>query len=98
MHLAIVSPFPPAITGIGQYGYHLTRARSASGAFERITVLAGSHQNGAHPNHLGRTQVEYCWGQGDLGARPKILSRLVHLRPDLVWFNLGASSFGRSPL
>jgi len=97
MHLVIVSPFPPAITGIGQYGYHLTRALATSGAFERITVLAGSHVNGSTPNHLGLTEIDYCWAPGQLKARTAILSRVKRLNPDLVWFNVGASVFGKSP-
>ena len=97
MHLTIVSPFPPTITGIGQYGYHLTRALAKSGSFSRLTVLAGSTSNGEHPNHLGITELEYCWGPGQLNARQAILFRVKRLKPDLVWFNLGASVFGKSP-
>jgi glycosyltransferase involved in cell wall biosynthesis len=98
MHLVIVSPFPPSITGIGQYGYHLTRALANSGLFSRLTVLAGSAQNGQHPNHLGLTQLDYCWQPDSLQARHAILSRVRRLNPDLIWFNLGASIFGKSPL
>ena len=98
MHLVIVSPFPPSITGIGQYGYHLTRALANSGLFSRLTVLAGAAQRGEHPNHLGLTELDYCWQPDSLQARQAILSRLKRLNPDLVWFNLGASIFGRSPL
>jgi glycosyltransferase involved in cell wall biosynthesis len=96
MHLAIVSPFPPAITGIGQYGYHVTRALAHTGSFDRITVLAGAreHQN----SRLGNTEIDYCWEPGQLTARQAILSRLKQINPDLIWFNLGASVFGRSPL
>ena len=97
MHLTIVSPFPPSITGIGQYGYHVTRALAQSGSFSQVTVLAGSHINGQHPNHLGSTQIEYCWQPGQLNARQSILSRVKQLNPDLLWFNLGASIFGKSP-
>ena len=97
MHLTIVSPFPPTITGIGQYGYHVTRALARSRMFSRITVLAGSSNNGIPPNHLGLTEVEYCWRPGLPNARPVILSRLRSLSPDLIWFNLGASIFGKSP-
>lgn len=97
MHLTIVSPFPPAITGIGQYGYHVTRALANSGAFSRVTVLAGSVHGGQNPNHLGITKLEYCWQPGRAGARRTILAELKRLQPDLVWFNLGASVFGRSP-
>ena len=97
MHLVIVSPFPPTITGIGQYGYHVTRALVKSGMFTRITVLAGSHLNGTKPNHLGSTVLEYCWAPGQWQARTAILSRVKRLNPDLVWFNAGASIFGKSP-
>ena len=97
MHLTIVSPFPPTITGIGQYGYHVTRALAQSGMFARVTVLAGSSNHGVTPNHLGLTELEYCWGPGLLNARRAILSRVKRLSPDLVWFNLGASVFGKSP-
>jgi glycosyltransferase involved in cell wall biosynthesis len=98
MHLVIVSPFPPSITGIGQYGYHVTRALANSGLFSRISVLAGSAESGHHPNHLGLTEVDYCWQPDSLNARQAILSRLNRLSPDIVWFNLGASIFGKSPL
>ena len=98
MHLVIVSPFPPSITGIGQYGYHVTRSLANSGLFSQLTILAGSAANGGHPNHLGLTEVDYCWKPGSLQARQNILSRLKRLKPDLIWFNLGASIFGKSPL
>ena len=100
MHLVIVSPFPPSITGIGQYGYHLTRALATSGLFSRLTVLAGAvqPQHGGHPNHLGFTEVDYCWAPDSLNARRTIMSRIRGLHPDLIWFNLGASIFGKSPL
>ncbi|HSA99686.1 MAG TPA: glycosyltransferase [Anaerolineales bacterium] len=98
MHLVVVSPFPPSITGIGQYGYHVTRALASSGLFSHLTVLAGAVQSGKHPNHLGLTEIDYCWQPDSLRARQAILSRVKRLNPDLIWFNLGASIFGKSPL
>jgi len=99
MHLAIVSPFPPTITGIGQYGYHVTRAIVNTEAFSRVTVLAGAKAGRDNqPNHLGNAELDYCWQPNKLKARQAILSRVRRLNPDLVWFNLGASIFGRSPL
>jgi hypothetical protein len=98
MHLVIVSPFPPSITGIGQYGYHLTRALANSGLFSHLTVLAGAAHSGGHPNHLGLTEIDYCWQPDSLSARGAIVSRVRRLHPDLIWFNLGASMLGKSPL
>ena len=76
----------------------MTRALAKSGLFSQITVLAGSAYGATSPNHLGLTKIDYCWQPDSLSARPAILSRLKRLKPDLVWFNLGASIFGRSPL
>ncbi|HUE97907.1 MAG TPA: glycosyltransferase [Anaerolineales bacterium] len=98
MHLVVVSPFPPSITGIGQYGYHVTRSLANSGLFSRLTILAGAGHDGQPPNHLGLTEIDYCWRPDSLSARQAILSRLKRLSPDLIWFNLGASIFGKSPL
>ncbi|HEX5839151.1 MAG TPA: glycosyltransferase, partial [Anaerolineales bacterium] len=77
--------------------YYVTRALAQSGSFSRITVLAGSRSSGETPNHLGSTVIDYCWQPGSMSSRQAILSRLKSLRPDLVWFNLGASIFGKSP-
>jgi glycosyltransferase involved in cell wall biosynthesis len=99
MHLAIISPFPPAITGIGQYGYHVTRALINTGAFSRITVLAGANTNSSiRPNHLGDTELDYCWQPNQVKTWHTILTHLKQLNPDLVWFNLGASIFGKSTM
>ncbi|MBL0344952.1 glycosyltransferase [Candidatus Villigracilis affinis] len=98
MHLTVVSPFPPTITGIGQYGFHITRAIEKSGLFSRITVLAGAKAGSDHTPVLNHAEIDYCWQPDDLKTRKIILSRLKHLKPDLVWFNLGASVFGKSPL
>ncbi|MBI3762418.1 MAG: glycosyltransferase [Chloroflexi bacterium] len=40
MRLAIVSPFPPEISGVGQYGARVAQGLASSGAFESVTVLA----------------------------------------------------------
>src|SRR4030066_1539350 len=96
MYLAIVSPYPPLITGIGQYGYHVSRLLARSNAFSRIVVLTGK-SNGEAPvaPHI---QVEQLWQPSSWNVGAVIPARIKSLRPDLVWFNLGASIFGRSPL
>lgn len=68
-----------------------------SGVFTRITVLAGSHVHSERPNHLGLTEIDYCWAPGQYNARQAVTSRVKRLNPDLVWFNAGASIFGKSP-
>ncbi len=98
MHLTVISPFPPTITGIGQYGFHITRAMEKSGLFSRITILAGAKDRGDFSAIFKNAEIEHCWRPDELSSRQTILSRLRNLDPDLVWFNLGASVFGKSPL
>jgi glycosyltransferase involved in cell wall biosynthesis len=101
MNLVIVSPFPPAITGIGQYGYHIVRGLAQSGRFASITVLAGRQpgQDLALDIPVSPSvKVDYAWQRDHFDAGPAILSALRRLKPDLVWYNLGNSVFGRSPL
>jgi glycosyltransferase involved in cell wall biosynthesis len=98
MNLAIVSPFPPDITGIGQYGFHLSRTLAQSGQFMEIDVLAGSRNPPQKVDVSSSVRVIYQWQPDQLGIGHAILSFLHQGNPDLVWFNMGASVFGRTPL
>ena len=102
MHLAIISPYPPTITGIGQYGYHASRLLADCGEFSKITVLhgpAGAPGEGVDtarsPTPLA---VQAGWRPGQWDTGGQIAARLRTLNPDMVWFNLGVSIFGKSPL
>lgn len=98
MILAIVSPFPPAITGIGQYGYHFSRSLAHCGLFSRIVVLAGAPVTSQLVKVPQPMRLDYAWKPDHLSTGWVIWSRLRQLKPDLVWYNMGASVFGRSPL
>jgi glycosyltransferase involved in cell wall biosynthesis len=98
MQLAIVTPYPPGVTGIGQYGYHVSRLLAQSGLFTRITVLTGRPKISGPVQAPAPIQIEYAWEPDRVGAAWSIVQRLRETKPDLVWFNLGASIFGRSPL
>jgi len=98
MHLAIVTPFPPGVTGIGQYGYHVSRLLAHSGLFARITVLTGKPTTFSPAPTIDPIRVVYAWEPNRLDVAWSILRCLQSAKPDLVWLNLGASIFGRSPL
>lgn len=98
MNLAIVSPYPPDITGIGQYGFHVGRALARSGHFSRVSVLSGARTQALPEDHPASLNVIPTWRPGDYRAGLAISAGLSQLKPDLAWFNLGASVFGRSPL
>lgn len=97
MRLTIVSPFPPAITGIGQYGYHVSKLLEHSGAFSQVTILTG-HNGYSHHHFSSNLDIRQGWLPNDWFNRNKIFDSLQRTKPDLVWFNLGVSIFGKAPL
>ncbi len=98
MHLAIVSPYPPILTGISQYGYYVSQALAQTGAFERINVLANSADACLDPDAAQAISLEQAWQLQQPEAAWRILHRIRSLSPDVVWFNMGASIFGSSVL
>lgn len=98
MHLAIVGPYPPYINGISQYGYYVSQALAASEQFSRITVLADQPLLQTTDDIPTIIHVEEAWQSNSTKVGWSIVKRLRDLKPDLVWFNLDVSSFGRSAL
>lgn len=97
MQLAIITPYPPRITGIGQYGYHVSRLLAGSGVFSEITILTG--RNGAARQDVAPSiKLVDGWHPNRWGIARDIQKIFRGIRPDLVWFNLGVSVFGRDPL
>jgi glycosyltransferase involved in cell wall biosynthesis len=98
MHLAIVTLLPPVSNSIGQYGYYLSDALARTGKFSNITSLAQIAPDTQQVDSNLPFRVERLWHLNRLTTSLKILHRLKQIKPDLVWYNLGVSTFGRSPL
>lgn len=98
MRLCIVSPFPPEISGIGQYGWNVAHGLARTGRFEAITVLTGSRD----PADLNRAaQVEglptrCVWVRDDVSSVGRLAAAVRRQHPEVVWFNLGFTAFGSS--
>ena len=99
MKLSIVTPFPPDISGIGQYGWHMVRGLVQTGRFERILILAPQTAEAGMPTpEIPGTEVRRPWTQDDLRAPARLLRCIRAEDPHLVWFNYGFTAFGRSRL
>jgi len=98
MHLAIVTPFPPGRSSIGQYGYYLSDALARTGRFSRITLLTQFAPEDDQADSRLPFRVERLWHLNRFDASLRISRRLEQLKPDLIWYNLGASIFGKNPL
>jgi glycosyltransferase involved in cell wall biosynthesis len=100
MNLCVVSPFPPQISGIGQYGWNVVQGLAHAGRFQSIHVLAGAYPalRLRPPMRSGEVTIEYVWSRDDLGAAARILCGVRRAHPDAVWFNFGFTAFGTSRL
>ncbi len=96
MRLCVVSPFPPEISGVGQYGWHLTAGLARTGRFEAITVLADQGRESGQPSPHPAVTVRHLWRRDDPGAVVALWRALRTDRPDALWFNAGLTMFGRS--
>lgn len=94
MHLCVVSPFPPELTGVGQYGWSIVHGLGQTGAFDAITVLAPHSAEARVAAPAAPIRVRRCWSRDDLFAAVRLARHVRAVRPDVVWFNLGYTIFG----
>jgi glycosyltransferase involved in cell wall biosynthesis len=95
MKICLVTTFPPSQGGLSEYGLHIAQELQ-SNPFIRLTVLADKISK-PEPELKGFS-VQRCWSFDDPASSVRILSALLKLKPDIVWFNLLFSTFGRNPL
>src|ERR1700733_4248962 len=95
MKICLVTPFPPSTGGLSEYGLHIAEELRRN-PFLSLTVLADK-MSPAQPELEGFS-VERCWSFDDSTSAARILSAISRIKPDVVWFNLLFSTFGRNPL
>jgi glycosyltransferase involved in cell wall biosynthesis len=95
MKICLVTTFPPSTGGLSEYGLHIAEELRRN-PFLSLTVLADK-MSPAQPELEGFS-VERCWSFDDPTSAARILSAISRIKPDVVWFNLLFSTFGRNPL
>ena len=98
MRLCVVSPFPPQISGIGQYGWSMVQGLARTNRFRAITVLAGGREQGSvGPLPLDSpARRQRVWARDDLQTALRLVRAIRAEKPDVAWFNLGFTVFGDS--
>jgi len=98
MRLAIISPFAPELSGVGQYGVRMAQGLAQTKRFSAVDVLANT--GGSSPTFEERDglTIKRIWQRDRLNTLPALLRELTRLKPDVVWFNLGLSIYGKSPV
>lgn len=95
MKICLVTTFPPSQGGLSEYGLHIAQELSRN-PFLSLTVLAD--QVSPSQPELEGFSVLRCWSFDDPASTVRILRALQKVKPDVVWFNLLFSTFGRNPL
>ena len=104
LKLCVVSPFPPELTGIGEYGWNIVHGLARTGRFSAITVLAQHPPPQAADLLPGRThadpssivQARHLWVRDDLRTAPRLALAIRAERPDALWLNVDFTIFGAS--
>jgi len=94
MKICLVTTFPPSTGGLSEYGFHIAQELQRN-PFLSLTVLA-DELPGAHAEPEGFTVLR-CWSFDDPKTSYRLLKTIKRLKPDVVWFNLLFSTFGRNP-
>src|SRR5215472_4149309 len=94
MKICLVTTFPPSTGGLSEYRFHIAQELQRN-PFLSLTVLA-DELPARHVEPEGFSVVR-CWSFDDPRSVFRILRELHRLKPDVVWFNLLFSTFGRNP-
>lgn len=95
MKICLVTTFPPSQGGLSEYGLHIAQELRRN-PFLSLTILAD--QISPSEPELEDFNVLRCWSFDDPLSALRLLNVLRKLKPDVVWFNLLFSTFGRNPM
>ena len=94
MKICLVTTFPPSTGGLSEYGFHIAQELQRN-PFLNLTVLA-DELSGSHDEPDGFAVLR-CWSFDDPKTAYRLIRTIKSLKPDVVWFNLLFSTFGRNP-
>ena len=94
MKICLVTTFPPSTGGLSEYGFHIAQELQRN-PFLSLTVLADQLPT-AQQERDGFTVLR-CWSFDDPASAYQLIKTIRRLKPDVVWFNLLFSTFGRNP-
>lgn len=94
MKIVLVTAFPPGRGDLNEYGYHLACALRERRQID-LTILADETSSG---QELSGFHIERCWRFNSFFNLARVLRAVSKAGPDVVWFNMGFSTFARTPL
>jgi len=95
MKICLVTTFPPSTGGLSEYGFHIAQELQRN-PFLSLTILADELPTPREePEGF---QVVRCWAFDDPRSTFRLIRAINKCKPDVVWFNLLFSTFGRNPI
>jgi hypothetical protein len=92
IRVSLVTSFPPSRGDLNEYGYHLACAMRDDSRVE-LSILADDTDL---PEEAG-FRVRRCWRFDSIFNPIRLLMAIRKSEPDVVWFNIGFSTFARRP-
>jgi glycosyltransferase involved in cell wall biosynthesis len=98
IRVALVTSFPPSRGDLNEYGYHLANALRDDPRVE-LTILADVLADDSNlQEEPAGFRVERCWRCNSILNPVRLLKAIRDSKADVVWFNIGFSTFARSPV
>ena len=92
--LSLVTSFPPSKGDLNEYGFHLARTLQGD---ERVSLTILADGPSTQSESAG-FDVRRCWRFNSISNLVRVPRAILKTRPDVVWFNIGFSTFAREPL
>jgi glycosyltransferase involved in cell wall biosynthesis len=92
--ILLVSSFPPSRGDLNEYGYHLACSLRDDPRVDLVILADETNTDEELPGFC----IERCW-RFDSALNPlRLMAQIWKHKPDVVWFNIGFSTFARKPV
>lgn len=100
MRVAFISPYPPSLVTLNEYGYHLIRSFRGKAEIEKIYILTNHLENDAQYGCSVGDGIEIipCWQFNSFFSFFHIGRQLKKLNADVVIINLQFMTFGEGKI
>ena len=100
MTIAFISPYPPSLVTLNEYGYHLIRSFKGKAEVEKIFILTNHLENNTHYGRYAMEGMEIipCWHFNSFFSFLQIGKQLRKLKADVVILNLQFMTFGEGKI
>lgn len=100
MTIAFISPYPPSLVTLNEYGYHFIRSFVGKSEIEKIYILTNHLENDTHYGRYAMESIQIipCWHFNSYISFFQIGTQLRKIKADIVVINLQFMTFGEGKI